>query len=74
MIWFVIAGIVLLYGVWRFAPLTRDLYVSEETRIYYATGRHARPCAFVDWSSVEHLSAWSNEGETENDIVLDSER
>ena len=74
MIWFVIAGIVLLYGVWRVASLTRDLYVSEETRVYYATGLHARPCAFVDWSSVEHLSSWSDEGETLNDIVLDSER
>ena len=63
MTYIIIVGIVLLYGLWRFAPLTRNPYVSEETRIYYATGRHARPCAFVDWSSVEHLSAWSDESE-----------
>ena len=74
MTYIVIIGIVLLYGVWRFAPLPRDLYVSEETRIYYATGRQARRCALVDWSSLEHLSMWSDEDDTENDIVLDSER
>ena len=74
MIWFGIAGVVVLFGVWRFAPLSDDRYVSEETRIYYATGRQARRRAFVDWSSVEHLSTWSNEGETENVFVLDSER
>ena len=60
MIWFVIIGIVMLYGVWRFVPLSDDLYVSEETRIYYATGRHPRRCAFVDWSSIERLDAWTD--------------
>ena len=60
MIWFVMIGIVMLYGVWRFVPLTDDLYVSEETRIYYATGRHPRRCAFVDWSSIERLDAWTD--------------
>ena len=50
MIWFVIAGVVVLFGVWRFAPLSDDRYVSEETRIYYATGRQARRWAFVDWT------------------------
>jgi len=54
MIYLAIIGAVVLYGVWWFAPRARDLYVSEETRIYHATGRQARPCAFVDWSSVEH--------------------
>ena len=34
MIWFVIVGVVMLYGVWRFAPLSDDMYVSEETRLY----------------------------------------
>ena len=60
MIWVVMIGIVMLYGVWRFVPLTDDLYVSEETRIYYATGRHPRRCAFVDWSSIERLDAWTD--------------
>lgn len=60
MIWFVMIGIVMLYGVWRFVPLSDDLYVSEETRIYYATGRHPRRCAFVDWSSIERLDAWTD--------------
>ncbi|MAH50954.1 hypothetical protein CMI37_34375 [Candidatus Pacearchaeota archaeon] len=60
MIWFVIVGVVMLYGVWRFAPLSDDMYVSEETRMYYATGRQARRCAFVDWSSIEHLDAWTD--------------
>ena len=50
MIYFVIGGIVVLYGVWRFVPPSQDLYVSEETRIYYATGRQARRRAFVDWA------------------------
>ena len=60
MIWFVMIGIVMLYGVWRFVPLSDDLYVSEETRIYYATGRHPRRCAFVDWSSIERLDTWAD--------------
>ena len=50
MIWFVIVGVVVLYGLWRFTPSTQYDYVSEETRIYYATGRQARRCAFVDWA------------------------
>ena len=68
MIYLAIIGAAVLYGVWRFTPLTRDLYVSEETRSYYAIGRPARSCAFVDWS------AWSDKGDTENIDVLDSER
>ena len=60
MIWFVMIGLVMLYSVWRFVPLSDDLYVSEETRIYYATGRHPRRCAFVDWSSIERLDAWAD--------------
>ena len=60
MIWFVIVGVAVLFGVWRFVPLSDDLYVSEETRIYYATGRHPRRCAFVDWSSIERLDAWTD--------------
>ena len=60
MIWFVMIGLVMLYSVWRFVPLSDDQYVSEETRIYCATGRHPRRCAFVDWSSIERLDAWTD--------------
>ena len=60
MIWFVVIGLAMLYSVWRFVPLSDDQYVSEETRIYYATGRHPRRCAFVDWSSIERLDAWTD--------------
>ena len=60
MIWFVMIGLAMLYSVWRFVPLSDDQYVSEETRIYYATGRHPRRCAFVDWSSIERLDAWTD--------------
>ncbi len=60
MIWFVMIGLAMLYSVWRFMPLSDDQYVSEETRIYCATGRHPRRCAFVDWSSIEHLDAWTD--------------
>ena len=58
MIWFAIVGVALLCGLWRFAPVSDDLYVSEETRMYYAAERQARQRAFVDWSSIEHLDAW----------------
>ena len=60
MIWFVMIGLAMLYSVWRFVPLSDDQYVSEETRIYCATGRHPRRCAFVDWSSIERLDAWAD--------------
>ena len=60
MIWFVMIGVAMLYSVWRFVPLSDDQYVSEETRIYCATGRHPRRCAFVDWSSIERLDAWTD--------------
>ena len=60
MIWFVMVGLAMLYAVWRFVPLSDDQYVSEETRIYCATGRHPRRCAFVDWSSIERLDAWTD--------------
>lgn len=60
MIWFVMIGLAMLYSVWRFVPLSDDQYVSEETRIYCATGRHPRRCAFVDWSSIERLDAWTD--------------
>ncbi len=60
MIWFVMIGLAMLYSVWRFMPLSDDQYVSEETRIYCATGRHPRRCAFVGWSSIEHLDAWTD--------------
>ena len=60
MIWFVVIGLAMLYSVWRFVPLSDDQYVSEETRIYCATGRHPRRCAFVDWSSIERLDAWTD--------------
>ena len=56
MIYLAIIGAAVLYGVWRFAPPTRDPYTSEETRIYYATGRQARSCAFVDWSALSDES------------------
>ena len=60
MIWLlIIGGAVMLYAMRQFAPVSDDRYVSEETRIYHATGRHPRRCAFVDWSSVEHLDAWT---------------
>ena len=60
MIWFVMIGLAMLYSVWRFVPLSDDQYVSEETRTYYVAGRHPRRCAFVDWSSIEHLDAWTD--------------
>ena len=60
MIWFVVIGLAMLYSVWRCVPLSDDQYVSEETRIYCATGRHPRRCAFVDWSSIERLDAWTD--------------
>jgi len=61
MIWLlIIGGAVMLYAMRQFVPVSDDfLYISEETRIYHATGRHPRRCAFVDWSSVEHLDAWT---------------
>tara|TARA_Y100001951_G_C11189717_1_gene210756 strand:- start:10 stop:186 length:177 start_codon:yes stop_codon:yes gene_type:complete len=50
MIWFVIVAVVVLYISWQFKAPSQYDYVSEETRIYYATGRQARRCAFVDWT------------------------
>ena len=60
MIWFVMIGLVMLYAMRQFVPVSDDRYVSEETRIYCATGRHPRRCAFVDWSSIERLDAWTD--------------
>ena len=51
MIWFVLVAVAVLYISWQFRTSGQfNDYVSEETRIYYATGRQARRYAFVDWT------------------------
>jgi len=61
MIYLAIVGAAVLYGMWLFKPPTMSLYVSEGTRIYYATGRQSRRCAFVDWTPLLREEGISHE-------------